>query len=293
MKKTFLVALLALSLISVNGCASQTMRIGASRAKAGMGYVTATHKTLLSLPEPAQRIPVAVYNFRDQTGQYKPSEMAASFSTAVTQGATTILIKALEDSGWFIPIEREDLANLLTERKIIRQTNESYAIAKGDSVVAELPPLMYAGVMLEGGIISYDTNLVTSAGGLKFVGIGGSKQYRQDQIIISLRAVSTQNGVVLKTVNTSKKVLSREVDLGVFQFISTSELLESEIGFSTNEPVSVCIGEATEKAVQNLIFEGILMGLWDLKNPEDFDSPSIQNYLKQREGVEEIKQDEQ
>jgi len=298
MKKgnAFFVALLIILLVSISGCASQTTRIGASHAKAGVGYVTATHKALLTLPPPKQRIPVAVYKFRDQTGQYKPSTTSASFSSAVTQGATTILIKALEDSDWFIPIEREDLANLLTERKIIRQTNENYAQTakdRGDTTkTVELPPLMYAGIMLEGGIISYDTNIVTSASGGKFIGIGGSMQYRQDQISIFLRAVSTKNGMILKTVNTNKKVLSREVDLGVFQFVSVSDLLESEVGFSTNEPISVCTNEAIEKAVINLVYEGILMGLWELQNSEDINSPVIKKYQKQREGVEEIQKKE-
>ena len=292
MKKTFLAALLAALLAS--GCASQTMRIGASRAQAGVGYVTSTHKALLSLPKPAQRIPVAVYNFRDQTGQYKPSTTSASFSTAVSQGATMILIKALEDSGWFIPVERDDLNNLLTERKIIRQTNESYAASAGDSTAVDLPPLMYAGVMFEGGIISYDTDIVTSASGAKFAGIGGSKQYREDQISISLSAVSTKNGMILKTVNTNKKVLSREMDFGVYQFISTSDLLESEVGFSTNEPVAVCTSEAIEKAVIDMVYEGVIMGLWDLQIPEDYGAPAVQSYLKERrEGIEEIKQKEE
>jgi len=291
MKKriVFFATLLVIFLIS--GCAAHMSTIGTGRATPGFGgYVTSTHKALLALPLPKQRIPVAVYKFRDQTGQYKPSTTAASFSTAVTQGATTMLIKALEDSGWFIPIEREGLANLLTERKIIRQTSETYAQAaknRGETIQpVELPPLMYAGIMLEGGIISYDTNLVTSAGGGKFVGIGGSVQHRQDQLSIFLRAVSTKNGMILKTVNTSKTVLSRELDLGVFQFISVKNLLEAEVGFSTNEPAAMCASEAIEKSVLDLIMEGILMGLWELKNPEDIKSLAIQKYLKEREEIE-------
>lgn len=289
MQKTFIAVLLTIFLIS--GCAAQMSTIGTGRATPGFGgYVTSTHKALLSLPQPKQRIPVAVYKFRDQTGQYKHSTTVASFSTAVTQGATTILIKALEDSGWFIPLEREGLANLLMERKIIRQTNENYAqVAKsrGETVQpVELPSLMYAGIVLDGGIVSYDTNLVTSGGGGKFAGIGGSVRHRQDQLSIFLRAISTKNGMVLKTVNTSKTILSRELDLGVFQFVSVKDLLEIEVGFSTNEPAAMCASEAIEKGVSDLIIEGILMGLWELKNPEDIKSPAIQKYLKEREEIE-------
>ncbi len=291
MRKIGIVFAILLTIFLISGCAAHLSTIGTGRATPGFGgYVTSTHKDLLALPLPKQKILVAVYKFRDQTGQYKPSTIAASFSTAVTQGATTILIKALEDSKWFIPIERENLANLLTERKIIRQTSETYAqVAKsrGETIQpVELPPLMYAGIMLEGGIISYDTNLVTSASGGRFAGIGGSVQHRQDQLSIFLRLVSTLDGRVLKTVNTSKTILSRELDLGVFQFISVKDLLEAEVGFSTNEPAAMCAAEAIEKAVTDLVLEGVLMKLWELKNPKDIDSPAVQKYRKERNGVE-------
>ena len=67
---------------------------------------------------PSDKIIVGVYKFRDQTGQYKAVESGSTFSTAVTQGGTTILLKSLEESGWFRPIERENIGNLLNERQI-------------------------------------------------------------------------------------------------------------------------------------------------------------------------------
>ena len=80
---------------------------------ARLGEGTKGSKALLNLPEPQQPVVVGVYNFRDQTGQFKPTDIGSTFSTAVTQGATTILLKSLEDSHWFIPTERENLNNLL------------------------------------------------------------------------------------------------------------------------------------------------------------------------------------
>ena len=94
--------------------------------RAIIGPETPAKKALLNLPKAQEKIVVAVYKFRDQTGQYKASETGANWSTAVTQGATTILIRALEESGWFIPIERENMANLLNERKIIRTSRAQY-----------------------------------------------------------------------------------------------------------------------------------------------------------------------
>ncbi len=170
-------------------------------------------KELLNLPEPKEKIVVAVYKFRDQTGQYKPSETGANWSTAVTQGATNILIRALEESGWFIPIERENISNLLNERKIIRSSREQY---EGGANIL-LPPLLFAGVLIEGGIVSYETNVFTGGAGVRYFGADASAQYREDRVTIYLRAVSTSNGKILKTIYTTKSILSQEVSMGVFQ----------------------------------------------------------------------------
>ena len=104
----------------------------------------------------------------------------------------------MTNSGWFIPIERENLSNLLNERKIINSTRAQ----NNDSNA--LPPLLFAGILLEGGIVGYDTNIITGGAGLRYFGIGGSGQFRKDQVTIYLRAVSTQTGRILKTVHTTK-----------------------------------------------------------------------------------------
>ena len=68
-------------------------------------------------------VPVAVYSFRDLTGQRKSVPNVASLSSAVTQGADSYLIKALQDVGdqrWFIVLERVGLENLIKERQMIR-----------------------------------------------------------------------------------------------------------------------------------------------------------------------------
>ena len=111
--------------------------------RAKLGEQTKANKNLINLPPPKEPIVVGVYNFRDQTGQYKPTENGSSFSTAVTQGATTILTKALEDSKWFTVIERENFTNLSTERNIIRSTRKQYRQTTNPNE-PQLPPLLYA-----------------------------------------------------------------------------------------------------------------------------------------------------
>lgn len=250
---------------------------------ATLGTVTEINKELQKLPKPKEKVVAAVYKFRDQTGQYKQTVSGGtSWSTAVTQGATSILLRALDDSGWFISIEREGLSNLLNERKIIRSSRANFN-AESEEDASLLPPLLYAGIILEGGIISYDTNILTGGIGAKYFGAGGSAQYRQDRVTIYLRAVSTQSGRILKTVYTTKTVLSQMVDVGLFRFVEFKRLLEVEAGYSYNEPPEICVTEAIEKAVQSLIIEGILDGLWELENPADKESETIKDYLEEKQ----------
>ncbi|MFZ4930981.1 CsgG/HfaB family protein [Chryseobacterium sp. Mn2064] len=229
--------------------------------KPTLGEITTSTTELKNLPLPKEKIVIGVYKFRDQTGQYKPSETGNNWSTAVPQGTTTILIKALEDSRWFIPIERENIANLLNERQIIRSTRQEY-IKDADKNSQSLPPLLYAGILLEGGVISYDSNILTGGLGARYFGIGASTQYRQDRITIYLRAVSTLNGEILKTVYTSKTILSTSVNGSFFRYIDTERLLEAEVGLTQNEPVQLAVTEAIEKAVKSLIVEGIRDKIW-------------------------------
>lgn len=228
---------------------------------ARQGEKSALAQNLKNLPEPKEPVIVAVYQFRDQTGQYKPTEGGGSFSTAVTQGAGNILVRVLQDSKWFVPIERENISDLLNERKIIRSTRQQFGLNE------ELPALLYAGVLLEGGIISYDANVITGGAGLRYFGTGGSGQYRQDRVTVYLRATSVSNGKILKTVYASKMILSQSVDGGMFRFVKFKRLLEAETGFTFNEPSEMAVTEAIEKAVETMIYEGISDDLWVLKEP--------------------------
>lgn len=249
---------------------------------ARLGPVTEHEKLLKELPPPSRKVVAAVYKFRDQTGQYKPSELGANWSTAVTQGTTSILLRSLEESGWFTTIERENLGNLLNERKIIRSSRAEFGEVQNGQPL--MPPLLFAGVILEGGIISYDANVRTGGFGLRYFGTGGNGQYREDRVTVYLRAISSQNGQILKTVYTSKTVLSQMVDAGIFRFVKFSRLLEAETGFTYNEPAEIAVKDAIDKAVHSLIIEGMLDGLWSAQDQVDTSQiAAVQNYLKEKE----------
>jgi len=273
-RRPFAVALLSLVVVA-GGCANYLRPMEVERARPA-APTAATH-LLRDLPPPAEPVVVAVYRFRDQTGQYRALENVSTFSTAVTQGATSILVEALEESGWFVPIEREGLPNLLNERQIIQSVRAQHTGPDGEAL-GPLPPLLYAGVILEGGIIGYDTNLLTGGVGARYLGIGGSGQYRQDQVTISLRAVSVQSGRVLKTVRVTKTVLSQRLDSGVFRYVALRRLLEVEAGYSFNEPPVVAVTEAIEEAVRALIIEGVREEVWALRNPGDATSAAFRAY---------------
>ena len=201
---------------------------------------------------PRVAIPVSVYAFRDQTGQYKPQANVSSFSTAVTQGATSMLMQTLLDTGWFAPLEREGLQNLLTERKIHGSNKNS----------AELPALKEARLLFEGGIIGYETNVTTGGIGAEYFGVGLSELYREDQVSVYLRVVDVHSGQVLLSVSSNKKVFSQELRAGLFRYVSLNRLAEAEGGYSTNEPVQYCVKQAIEAAVAQLIVLGQQRGFW-------------------------------
>ena len=225
---------------------------------ARLGESTLTMNSVIKEFTPKDKIVVGVYKFRDQTGQYKPAENGSTFSTAVTQGGTSILLKALDESDWFIPVERENIANLLNERQIIRSTRQEY---QGNQS-RKMPPLLFAGIILEGGLVSYDSNVVTGGNGVRYFGVGASNQYRQDRITVYLRAVSTSNGKILKNVYVSKTILSQSLSANLYRYVSLRRLLEVESGVTKTEPMQLAVKEAIDKAVEMLIIEGVADGLW-------------------------------
>ena len=256
-----------------------------TRPEAFIPDKTQTQVLLGQLPAPSRPIAVAVYGFVDQTGQYKPNETGQTLSRAVTQGGGSILVKALQDAGnrqWFTIVERESLRNLLNERQIIREMRERYL---GEQAVnpQALPALLFAGVLLEGGIVGYDTNTVTGGAGAAFLGIGAHTEYRQDTVTVYLRAVSVRTGEVLTTVTASKTIASQSLGANAFRYVGFKELLQAEAGYTTNEPVQVALQQAIEKAVYSLVLDGVELKLWDFADA-NAGLPLLEAYRRERDG---------
>lgn len=257
MKKILLTSILAFSLA---GCSTVINRLESKEPE----IVTPAANEFSTLPPPKNGpLVVAVYGFEDKTGQRKPSDRLANISTAVTQGAEVWVIKALQEVGagkWFKVVERVGLENLSRERQIIRQTRES---VNDPTPVA---PMMFAGVLIEGAVVGYDSNTLTGGAGARYLGVGPSTQYREDVVTITMRAISVQTGEVLVSVATTKTIVSTSTSLGVFKFIEAgTENVEAEIGNSQNEPVNYAVRVSIEQAVVELIKEGAKKGYWAFK----------------------------
>lgn len=208
------------------------------------------------------KITIAVYSFTDKTGQRKPSDMIANLSSAVTQGSEAWVIKALQEVGngeWFNVVERVGMDNLIKERQLIRQTRENY---EGENAVP-LKPLLFAGLILEGGIVGYDSNVAVGGVGASWLGIGASTEYRVDNVTVVMRIVSVSTGKVLLSIATEKTIASHRSGADIFKFLDMgTRLLETETGFSVNEPVNYAVRAAVEQGIVELVHEGERKGLW-------------------------------
>ena len=166
---------------------------------------------------------------------------------------------------WFRVVERNGLDHLVRERQIIRSARQEWAEAQGEESNG-IAPLLFAGMIIEGGIIGYDTNLKTGGRGARTLGIGFSKQYRQDAITVSIRAVSVLTGEVLLNVQSRKTILSYGSGGDVFRFIEEgTQLVEIEDGVGNNESVTYATRSAIEAGVLEIIYQGHDRGFWKIK----------------------------
>jgi curli production assembly/transport component CsgG len=243
----------------LTGCSSWLTPFNVFTNDAELVGIREKHKSILPPPKDG-KVVVAVYSFLDKTGQRKESSTIAKFSTAVTQGGESILLKSLEDVGngmWFRVVERVGLDNLLKERQLIRSARDE---VKDESHIGSI---LYAGMIIEGSIVSYDTNIRTGGIGLRYMGIGPDTQYQEDMVTVSLRAISTQTGEILLTINVQKTILSYTAGVAVFKFFDMgTQSFENEVGATKTEAGIYALRSALDLAVEELIIKGERKSLW-------------------------------
>ena len=260
--------LLCLSVVSLSSCVAwhydDLLNSGgvADIKLEGTSVLDLQSETLKTLPAAKTKPVVAIYkdSFQDLTGQRKSNSQFALFSTAISQAPEALVIRAFKhaaDGKFFRVVERVGLDSLTKERQIIRSTREDFDEEE------KLQPLLFAGVLVQGGVISYDTNLKSGGNGARYLGVGASRQYREDTVTISMRLVSISTGEVLMEVLVAKTILSIGISQDVFRFIEAgSELVEIESGAAQNESVSIALQKAIETGVLKIIEIGIERGYW-------------------------------
>ena len=227
---------------------------------------SATGLNLSSLPPPLRSVDIAVYTFPDLTGQNKPNDNIAEYSRAVTQGGAAFVVDALRRAGggsWFRVVERAGLADVLQERQLIRATRTEFA----PDNVKPLPPVRFAGLIVEGGILAYDANTITGGLGARYLGIGGDVKYRRDNVTVGMRIVSVQTGEVLDSVTVTKTIYSVALDSSTYRYTALNKLLAVDAGITRNEPTQMAVREAIELAVYSTVMEGVRRGLWKFRDP--------------------------
>ncbi len=268
MKQAVRLLLLFLLVALLSSCAP---RYSSLLEEGGLPYIVIEKASILELQneellnlKPAKRKPViAVYpnSFKDMTGQRRSNSQFALFSTAITQAPEALLIRALKhaSNGEFFQVaERVGLDSLTKERQLIRSTRETF------DEESTVKPLLLAGLLVQGAVLSIDSNIRSGGMGARYLGIGSSKEYREDLITISLRLVSVSTGEVLIEVLINKSIISVGLSQDLFRFISNgTELVEIEGGAAENESTSIALQQSIEQGVLQIIKIGISKGYWE------------------------------
>jgi len=260
------------TLLALAGCSQtmqQSLEIKENAGPPRIQPAPLAERMLQVPPLDGKKMTIAVYSFMDKTGQRKPADNIANLSSAVTQGAEVWVIKALSEVGnetWFEVVERVGMDNLIKERQLIRNTRQAYEkeLPNGPR---ELKPMVFAGLILEGGIIGYDSNVAIGGVGARYLGLGAQTEYRVDTVTVVMRLVSVSSGKVLLSIATEKTIASSRSGADIFKFLDMgTKLIESETGYSVNEPTNYAVRAAIEAGVVQVVYEGKQKGLWKFKD---------------------------
>ena len=258
---------LAITILMLGGCAmTPSLEVVRSTDNSPNLQVSPIKDRMAAVPAlDGPKITIAVYGFRDATGQRKPADNIANLSSAVTQGSEVWVIKALQDVGngsWFDVVERVGMDNLIKERQLIRSTREVYE-KKLPNGPTPLKPMLFAGLILEGGIVGYDSNTAVGGAGARYLGVGAQTEYRVDTVTVVMRLVSVSTGKVLMSIATEKTIASYRSGADIFKFFDLgTKLVEAETGYSVNEPVNYAVRAAIEQGIIELVHEGNNRDMW-------------------------------
>ena len=138
-------------------------------------------------------------------------------------------------------------------------------VAVEGSGATKLPPLLFAGLILEGQIVSYDSSILSGGNGFRIKGFSpATNQWRVDTVEVSMRLVLTQTGETISNITVKKEILSASVSRDVWRFWEQgTELIELETGYTQTEATGYAIRSAIELGLYKLIEEGKSQKFWD------------------------------
>ncbi len=125
--------------------------------------------------------------------------------------------------------------------------------------------LQNAEYIIEGGIVGYDSDEVTGGGGLRLLNIGGFGEIRKDIVTVNIRLVNVKNGTIVLNRTLSKGIYSQKIQGSSFGYIDIDKILETEIGFSHNEPVFEALNLTIQTAILDIIRQGVTSKIWQYK----------------------------
>ena len=214
--------------------------------------VTIETEELLNLPAPEERVPVAVYELLDKTGQYKDDEIGTRKSTIMSQGAVEMLITALDRSGQFKVLDRVIFQHILTEQDL-----RGKGRLVNDDSYPQLNKLIGAKYVIEGAVTEYNCDVVTGGVGLTIGGKGGRYKSAKATAAIDLRVTDVSTGEVVKTLSMRDKMVGKMVGLNIFAFFNGASLYEFELGKADQEPINLVIRRLLEHMVLELVKSGV------------------------------------
>jgi curli biogenesis system outer membrane secretion channel CsgG len=211
--------------------------------------ITTASQLLAALPEPAERIPIAIYAITDSTGQFKADGGASS--TVVTQGSTEMLMTALQRSRQFAILDRVRFGDLMNEQNLV--STARLAPGQGPALGA----LTGANHMISGSITEYQVSKETGGIGLVIAGRGGSTEYAKASVALDLRVTDLTTGEVIWADSLQGEIIGKKVGLQVFSFLGQN-IVEFETGQGKQQVINLVVRTLLEEAVFKLVQSQVL-----------------------------------
>lgn len=220
----------------------------------------------------------AVGEIADKTGQMNFDDSG----TALSQGASEMVMSALYKTGKVALVERLDLRIPLAEVKLAEQDRLDRSIDGYGALPA-------SDFIVVGAITELNYNILTGGAGLYVQGIGGGKRMVLINVALDLRVIDSKNFAVRYVTSLQKQVYGVEVQANIFRFFGDT-LLELEAGKVQNEPLQLALRSISEMSVYQIMTE--FLGLPATEDCGLVTSDHMASYLKQIAPKTEAKQEE-